>query len=179
MGDILTYRTEIIKAMELLAENKRVIFIGQNVLYPGSVVYETLESIPAKRKIEVPVFEDTHMGISIGLALGGYIPVSIFPRMDFLIIATNQLVNHLDKIQEMSSGRFKPKVIIRTAIGATRPLYPGAQHCQDHTIALQHLLTNIDVVTLVHTGDIVPAYKHALESSRSTILIELAEKVRG
>ena len=78
----------------------------------------------------------------------------------------------------MSSGRFKPKVIIRTAIGATRPLYPGAQHCQDHTIALQRLLTNIDVVALVHTEDIVPAYKHALESEKSSILIEIAEKVR-
>lgn len=179
MGNILTYRGEIIKAMELLAESKKVIFMGQNVLYPGNVIYETLESIPAKRKIEVPVFEDIQMGISIGLALEGYMPVSVFPRMDFVIIACNQLVNHLDKIEEMSCGRFRPKVIIRTAIGATRPLYPGAQHCQDHTVALQHLLTNIDVVKLVNAEDIVPAYRHALESSRSTILIELAEKVRG
>lgn len=179
MGNILTYRGELIKAMQLLAENKRVIFIGQNVLYSGGTVYETLENIPEDRKIELPVLEDTQMGMSIGLSLEGSIPVSIFPRMDFFIIATNQLVNHLDKIAEMSCGRFKPKVIIRTTIGATKPLHPGAQHCQDHTIALQHLLMNIDVVKLVNAKDIVPAYKQALESDKSTILIELAEKVRG
>jgi len=175
MGDVLTYKEEIIKAMRLLAEDERVIFIGQNVIYSGAVaIHQTLEDVPASKKFELPVVEDMQMGLSIGLSLEGYIPVSIFPRMDFLIIAANQLVNHLDKIEEMSCGRFKPKVIIRTGIGTTRPLNPGLQHCQDHTMALKAILTNVDVVKLVDPGTIVPAYKCALESDRSTILIELA-----
>ena len=40
------------------------------------------------------------MGMSIGLALNGYIPITCFPRFDFLILAFNQLVNHLDKIKK-------------------------------------------------------------------------------
>ena len=175
MGDVLNYKEEIIKAMRLLAEDERVIFIGQNVIYSGAVaIHQTLEDVPASKKFELPVVEDMQMGLSIGLSLEGYIPVSIFPRIDFLIIAVNQLVNHLDKIEEMSCGRFKPKVIIRTGIGTTRPLNPGLQHCQDHTMALKAILTNVDVVKLVDPGTIVPAYKCALESDRSTILIELA-----
>lgn len=175
MGDILNYKEEIIKAMRLLAEDERVIFIGQNVIYSGAVaIHQTLIDVPESKKIELPVAEDMQMGLSIGLSLEGYIPVSIFPRMDFLIIAANQLVNHLDKIEAMSCGRFKPKVIIRTGIGSTKPLNPGPQHCQDHTMALKALLTNVDVVKLVEPDTIVPAYKRALESNRSTILIELA-----
>ena len=40
-------------------------------------------------------------------------------------------------------------------------------------MALEALLTNVDVVKLVEADTIVPAYKRALESNRSTILIEL------
>src|SRR3972149_5134639 len=130
--------------MDLLSEDERVIFIGQNVIYAGAVaINESLAHIDASRKIEVPVFEDTQLGLSIGLALEGYIPVSIYPRMDFLILALNQLVNHLDKIEEMSAGRFIPKVIIRTCVGATELLNPGPQHRQDHTAALYAMLNSI------------------------------------
>ena len=178
MGDVLSYKEEVIRAMELLAQDERVIFLGQNVLYTGGPTYETLQSVPDERKIELPVAEELQLGMSIGLALEGYIPVSIFPRMDFLMRAMDQLVNHLDKIEEMSAGRFRPKVIIRTMIGARYPLNPGAQHSQDHTTMLYNVLTNIKVVKLVFLDEIVNAYQEALESKQSTILVELAEKIR-
>jgi len=182
MGDILTrvsYRQEIIKAMQMLAEDERVVCIGQNVIYSGAIdINKTVECFPDNRKIEVPIFENTHIGICTGLSLCGFIPLCIIPRMDFLIIAADQLVNHLDKIELISSGRFKPKVVIRTSIGAKYPLDAGPQHTQDHTEALKLLLTNIDMIKLEKVEDIVPAYQRALESERSTILIELGERMR-
>jgi len=175
----MIYRNEIIKAMNLLAKDERVIFLGQNTIYGGAIaIHETLKDVPDSKKIELPVAEEMQMGISIGLSLAGYIPISIYPRMDFLIIACNQLVNHLDKIEQMSAGRFKPKVIIRTGVGGRHPLNPGPQHCQDHTEMLKACLTNIDVVKLERAEDILPAYKRALASEKSTILIELAELMR-
>lgn len=171
----MSYRDEVAKAMEMLTRDERVIFLGQSIRYPGHVLYSTLENVPTSKKIELPVFEDVQLGMSTGLALEGYIPVSIFPRMDFLIIAANQLANHLDKIEEMSCAQFKPRVIIRTMLGSAKPLYPGVQHCQDHSEALRCLVTNIDVVKLTEGRDIVPAYRAALESVRSTILIEIAD----
>lgn len=171
----MNYKDEVIKAMNMLARDKRVIFLGQSVRYPGHIMYGTLENIPARRKVELPVFEDTQLGISTGLALEGYIPVSIFPRMDFLIIAANQLVNHLDKIEEMSCGQFKPKVIIRTMVGSTKPLYPGPQHCSDYTNVLKSFLTNVDVMKLTEAKDIVPAYEKALKNDKPTILIEMGD----
>jgi len=110
------------------------------------------------------------------LALKGYIPVSIFPRIDFLICAIDQLVNHLDKVEEMSHGEFKPGVIIRTQIGNTKPIYPGAQHCGDYTDMLMFGLKNILVIKLEYESDIIPNYKLALERARhgkSTLLVEV------
>ena len=173
----MTYKDELTNAMDLLAKDKRVIFIGQNIVYPGSIMSSSLKGIPNSKKIELPLIEDAQIGMSIGLALEGYIPVSIYPRMDFLIIATNQLVNHLDKIEEMSCGRFKPKIIIRTALGSTKPLYPGLQHCSDYTDGLRHMLKNVEVIKLTRSKDIIPAYTHALKrkDKKSTLLIEVAD----
>lgn len=176
MGDFqMTYKEELIKAMEILGNNPKTIFLGQSVACTGNAIYKTLEKVPIEKRIEMPIIEDCQMGMSIGLSLEGFIPVSIFPRMDFLILATNQLANHLDKIKEMSNNQFNPKVIIRTSIGATKPLYPGVQHCSDYTEAFKLMLKNINVVKLEKSGDIVPEYKKALESDKSTILIEVSD----
>lgn len=172
----MNYRDECSKAMQMLAQDERVLFIGQTVSYPGSVVYATMEGISEDRKIELPVMEECQMGISIGLALQGFIPVTIYPRMDFLICATNQLVNHLDKIALMSCGRYQPKVIVRALVGATKPMYPGLQHCQDHGEAMKCLLPNMDVFVLSEADYILSTYEYALKSMKPTLVIEYAEK---
>ncbi|KKM86091.1 hypothetical protein LCGC14_1282470 [marine sediment metagenome] len=175
-----TYKEEMIKAMQLLSRNPTTIFIGQNIKYEGSPAYETLQTIPDSRKIEMPVAEDMQLGICIGLSLSGFLPICIFPRMDFMMRAMDQLVNHLDKMEDMTNQRFTPHVIIRTIIGATKPLYPGEQHCQDYTEGLQAMLARVKVHRLEKAEDIVPKYREALNRiGESTILVEYAEKIRG
>ena len=168
----MTYQEEIIKAMHLLAEHPNTLFLGQSVKWPGTGLYHTIKDIPDNKKIELPVLEDIQMGISIGLSLEGFIPISIYPRWDFLILATNQLVNHLDKMEQMSDGQFKSKVIIRTAIGSIKPLFPGPQHMQDHTEAFKLMCKNINIVKLTSKEMIIPEYEKALYSDKSTILVE-------
>ena len=153
----------------MLGEDPRTIFLGQTVRYPGSAMYGSLEGVPMGKRIELPVIEDVQMGMSIGLSLEGYIPVSIYPRMDFLICAMNQLVNHLDKIKEMSHGEFAPKVIIRTAIGKKQPLYPGIQHCSDYMLTMKQALKHIKVVNV---REPMLDYKDALMRDGSTLLID-------
>ncbi len=174
------YKEEVTRAMGLLAKDSRTVFIGQNVIYTGGGdLLDTLEDVPAEKRLEVPVIEDTQLGMCIGLSLAGYIPICIFPRMDFLICAMNQLVNHLDKIAEMSHGRYSPKVIIRTIIGATKPLNPGAQHHQDYTSSLYSLLKTVRIKKLVFVEDIVPTYLEALKSDKSWIIVEVGECLRN
>ncbi len=168
------YCTELKRAMEYLAQDERTLFLGQTVAHPGSrFTYKTFVDIPLEKRLELPIMEEAQMGISTGLALAGYIPVSIYPRFDFLLLAANQLVNHLDKMEAMSEGQFTPKVIIRTVVGATLPIHPGPQHAQDHTEAFRRMLTNVDVVRLESPEAIMPAYQAALASPRSTLLVEL------
>jgi pyruvate/2-oxoglutarate/acetoin dehydrogenase E1 component len=173
----LTYLEHLRLAMEELAQNPQVIFLGQCVGYPGNALFKTVLNIDEARRIEMPVVEDLQMGISTGLALNGFIPVTVYPRFDFLILAANQLVNHLDKFSGMSGGTVSPKVIIRVCVGSTHPLHPGIQHCSDHTEAFSLLLKNTEVIRLADKEQIIPSYRKALnrEDGKSTLLVELAD----
>ena len=101
------------------------------------------------------------MGMSIGLALVGHIPVSFYPRWNLLSLAVNQLVNHLDKMSIISNGGFRPKVIIRTGIGSERPLHSQFQHIGDYTEAFRLMCPNIEIIRLEEPEDIFPAYQKA------------------
>jgi len=169
------YLEQTKKAMEWLSKKKDTIFLGQTVEYPGSPMFKSLEDIPKNKKIEMPIAEDMQLGMSIGLSLEGYIPISVYPRMDFLILATNQLVNHLDKVKEMSNGEFSPGVIVRTQIGSSKPLYPGPQHTGNYYQMLSKGLKNVMVVKLDKAKDIMRYYKIAYKLAKdgmSSLLIE-------
>ena len=144
----MKYADELTKAMDLLAKDPKTIFLGQAVEYPGTAMTNTLKNVPKKKLIEIPVAEEMQLGISNGLALNNYIPISIFPRWNFLLLATNQLINHLDKFEVMSQGLFKTKVIIRTSIGSQRPLHPQHQHVGDFTEAFKKVLSTVDIIRL-------------------------------
>ena len=174
----MKYKDEIIRSMEYLADDERTLFLGQSVAYSGNAIYNTLVTVPDEKKIEMPVFEDVQMGMSIGLAMQGYVPVTCYPRFDFVLLATNQLVNHLDKIQIMSEGKLRPRVIIRTSIGSTNPLDGGVQHTQDYTAAYKDMLRdNVEVVLLEDPERIFIEYKRALEREdcKCTLLVEYGD----
>ena len=138
----MKYADELTKAMDFLAENPQTIFLGQAVEYPGTAMSTTLKNISKEKLLEIPVAEEMQLGITNGLALNNFIPVSIFPRWNFLLLAANQLINHLDKLSVMSQGKFKTKVIVRTSIGSQRPLNPQHQHIGDFTEAFKKVLTS-------------------------------------
>ncbi len=173
----MKYFDELKKAMNFLSENHSTIFIGQAVAVPGTAMRNTLTDIPVDKLIELPVAEEMQMGMTTGMALTGLIPVSIFPRWNFLLYAINQLVNHLDKVSVMSNDGYKTKVIIRTSIGSERPLHPQYQHVGDFTEAIQKMCTTIDVIRLDEPSDIFSSYEKALlrDDGKSTILVEYGD----
>lgn len=168
----MKYFDELKKSMEFLAKDPNTIFLGQAVCFEGTGVFNTIKSIDINKRLELPVCEEFQMGVTNGLALSGKIPISIFPRWNFLLLATNQIVNHLDKIPLMSD--FKTKVIIRTVIGSQRPLHPQHQHVGDFTDAFKLMVKNIEIIRLDEPEQIFPSYKKALERSdgKSTLLVE-------
>jgi pyruvate/2-oxoglutarate/acetoin dehydrogenase E1 component len=170
----MKYFDELKRSMNFLAGDPRTLFLGQAVSVAGTAMTNTLVEVPRNRLIELPVAEEMQMGMTTGMALTGLIPVSIFPRWNFMLCAINQLVNHLDKVQSMSNGGYVAQAIIRTGIGSERPLHPQHQHVGDFTDAIRSMCTTIEVVRLEEPAEIFPAYQKALlrTDGKSTILVE-------
>ncbi len=166
----MTYYDNLCRAMEMIAEHPRSIFLGQAVSCAGTGMSRSFEKVPREKLIELPVFENAQLGMSIGLSLEGMLPVSIFPRWNFLLLAADALVNHLDKISLYSA--YRPRVIIRTAVGSSVPLDPGWQHLGNFSDAFRMMLKTVRVVELDTPNEIVSEYKKAMERVGSTILVE-------
>jgi len=173
----MKYFEELKKAMSLLAENPKTIFIGQAVEYEGTGLYDSLSHIPRTKRLELPVAEYFQSGLANGMAIEGMIPISTYPRWNFLLMGTDQIINHLDKFKTMSNGKLKPKVIIRVAVGSEHPVDPQCQHKGNFSEAFRNMTNNTEVIELVEPEDIIPAYKKALtrNDNINTILVEYAD----
>ena len=170
----MKYFDELKRTMEWMAQHPRTIFVGQTVAGPGTFMFQTLRDLPPEKAWEMPINESFQMQFTIGLALAGYIPISVYPRQNFLLIGTADMVNMLDKIPIISSNKLLPKVIIRVAVGPDSPVHPGHQHVGNFVDGFRRILSWIDVVELEEPEQIFPAYQHALEreDQRSTLMIE-------
>ena len=173
----MKYFDELKKSMEWIGSQENTIFIGQAVEVPGTAMFNTIKDIEKTKRVELPVFEDTQLGMSIGMSLAGKKVISIFPRWNFLLCATNQLVSHLDKLPIISEGEVAPNILIRTAVGSQRPLFPGYQHIGNMSSAFREMLSNVEIIELFEPEDIFPAYKKAFqrEDGKSTILVEFQD----
>ncbi len=170
----MTYFDELKRTMEWLAEQPDTMFVGQTVAGPGTFMYQTLRDVPADRTLEMPINESFQLQFSIGMALAGYIPISVYPRQNFLLLATSDLVNMLDKIPAISEGKLWPQMIIRVAAGPYEPVHPGHQHVGNYAEAFRKMFTSIDVVELEEPEQIFPAYRDALhrDDRKPTLIIE-------
>jgi len=173
----MKYKEELTRAMEWLGSKEDTVFVGQACRVSGHAISSTLEKVPLDKRIELPVFEEMQLGLSTGMALEGYVPITMYPRFDFFILACNQLINHLDKIREMSQNDMCPRVIIRVSVGSKHPIDAGPQHTQNHVDAMRLMLTDVNVVELNEPEDIFPAFQEAYErpDSRATLLVEHGE----
>lgn len=171
------YNQRLRESMNWLAEQDLTYFLGQAVCYAGTGCYESLVDIPEHKKMEFPVAENFQIGVSTGLAIAGLIPVSIVPRWNFLLCATDQIVNHLDKMKSLSDGQCCPKVIIRVAVGSERPVDPQDQHKGNFSDAFRLMCKNIEIIECHTPESILPAYQRAYlrDDQKSTIVVEFPD----
>jgi pyruvate/2-oxoglutarate/acetoin dehydrogenase E1 component len=169
------YKDALTNSMTFLGQQSDTIFIGQQILWHGNPMSTTLGNIPKDKMIEVPVMEETQMGMTLGLALNGHKVVSFYPRWDFLICAANQLVNHLDKIKKMSNGQWNPHILIRVGKGADKPLDPGHQHKGNYIDEFKEMCPDIEFHNLKSWSDIELAYKYANNNGGIHVLAEYPE----
>ncbi len=160
--------------MEWVAQQDRTLFVGQTVAGPGTFMFQTLRDVPKEKTLEMPINESFQMQFTLGLSLAGYIPVSVYPRQNFLLLATSDMVNMIDKVPAISEEKVNPRMIIRVASGPYKPVHPGHQHIGNYADAFRNMFSWIDVVELEEPKDIFPAYERALvqKEDKTTLIIE-------
>jgi pyruvate/2-oxoglutarate/acetoin dehydrogenase E1 component len=167
------YKDSLINAMTYLGNKDNTVFIGQQIVYPGNPMSTTLINVSKHKMIEVPVMEETQMGMSLGMAMTGKTVISFYPRWDFIVSATNQLVNHVDKY-ELMTGK-KANILIRLGKGADTPLDPGHQHKGSYINEFKSLCPNITFYDLVDYNSIIDSYVNAYEQGGVHVLVEYPE----
>lgn len=171
-----SYKGELTKAMDELARDPLVRFVGYGVKIGRAM--GTLKNVPDHQLIEMPVAENLLVSFAIGLSLKGLKPVVFIERFDFILNALDAIVNHLDKMHSISEGEFKPAVILRIVVGnRQKPLFTGETHTQDFSSALKSLVS-FPVIGLHDAALICSVYRSAHNRikmgtyGRSTALVE-------
>ena len=141
---MITFTDKLEADMKWLAEQEDTVFLGQGITV-GDKFYGTLDEVPKHKCIEFPVAENLMMGSAVGLALQGYKPIVLFQRMDFMLIAADQIINHLALMPEMSGNQFELPVVIRACVGSQSKRFDvGKQHNKNFKHIFQPYLEVVD-----------------------------------
>ena len=111
-----------------MERDPRVFVYGIGV--PDQGIFGTTVGLAEKfgqlRCFDTPVAEDSMVGFGLGAAINGFRPIHIHIRVDFLILAMNQLINMVSCYHYLSGGTLKVPMVIRAIVG--RGWGQGAQH---------------------------------------------------
>lgn len=128
----LTYGAAIRQAFAYLLEQYSNVFVvGQGLWSPwyvGNSMSDLEKEFGVERVVDTPISELACTGMAVGASLCGYRPIVVHPRMDFMILAADQIVNQAAKWSYMLGGQAHPAVTIRAIIN--RGGEQGAQHSQ-------------------------------------------------
>ncbi|HEY7309783.1 MAG TPA: transketolase C-terminal domain-containing protein [Gemmataceae bacterium] len=114
-----------------MERDSSVLVFGLDVDDPKAIQGTTrglLEKYGSDRVFGTPLSEDAMTGAAIGMALAGLRPIHVHIRMDFLMLAMNQLVNVAAKSRYMYGGAVSVPLVVRSMIG--KSWGQGAQHSQ-------------------------------------------------
>jgi pyruvate/2-oxoglutarate/acetoin dehydrogenase E1 component len=167
------YKDALTEAMTFLGSKEDTVFIGQQIVYAGNPMSTTLGGVDKDKMIELPVMEETQMGMSLGLAMTGKTVITFYPRWDFIILAANQLINHVDKF-ELMAGK-KANIIVRLGKGSDKPLDPGHQHKGNYFEEFKSMCPHITFHNLTRKDNILDIYKTAYEQGGVHVIVEYPE----
>jgi len=144
---LITAAEAILEATDLcLAADPRVYLMGEGVADPKGI-FGTTSGLVARwggdRIVEMPVAENGLTGIAIGSALRGRRPVMVHQRVDFALLALEQLLNNAAKTFYVTNGHHTVPLVVRLIIG--RGWGQGPEHSQ----ALEPLFAHVPGLKVV------------------------------
>ncbi|MBI4149112.1 alpha-ketoacid dehydrogenase subunit beta [Candidatus Woesearchaeota archaeon] len=138
---ILTFAEAVREALvQSMQADPSVFVVGEGVPDPTGSFGTTKglqEHFGRQRAWEMPLSENGMTGVCIGAALGGMRPVMVHLRIDFLLLAMDQLVNNAANWHYMFGGKDAVPLVVRVMIG--RGFGNGAQHAQSLQALFAHI----------------------------------------
>jgi pyruvate/2-oxoglutarate/acetoin dehydrogenase E1 component/TPP-dependent pyruvate/acetoin dehydrogenase alpha subunit len=155
-----------------MSRDKSVVVFGLDVDDPKAIL-GTTRDLPQKygadRVFGTPLAEDAMTGVAIGMALAGLRPVHIHIRMDFLMLAMNQLINIAAKTYYTFGGQVSVPLVVRAMIG--RSWGQGAQHSQAFHSFFMHV-PGLKVVAPSNPYDAKGCLIAAIRDNNPVIFVE-------
>jgi pyruvate dehydrogenase E1 component beta subunit len=152
----ITYRTAVHDALrDALRDNPRVMLMGEDVgRYGGTYAASKglLDEFGPERVRDTPLSELGFVGIGIGAALGGLLPIVEVMTVNFSLLALDQVVNTAAALRHMSGGQFSVPLVIRMATGA------GRQLAAQHSHSLDPWYAHIPGIKVVAPATVTDAY---------------------
>lgn len=115
----------------LLSNHKEFFVIGQGLWSPwyvGATMNNLDKKFGKDKVIDCPVSEYATTGAAVGASICGYKPMIVHPRIDFMLLAIDQIVTQAAKWRYMFGGKSSAPVTFRGIIN--RGGEQGAQHSQ-------------------------------------------------
>ncbi len=125
---------------EIMKSNSKTVLFGLGVDDPKGIFGTTkdLKEIYGNERVfDMPASENAMTGVAIGMSLNKMIPIMNHQRMDFFLLAMDQLINNAAKWKYMFGGQQKTPIIIRLIIG--RGWGQGPTHSQN----FQNMFANV------------------------------------
>lgn len=146
----ITYTQALNEALKQnIAADDRVFLIGQGVKSPwyvGTTTIGLIDQFGEERIIDTPVSENGVTGVAIGAALAGMHPILLFPRMDFMYYAMDQIANHAANWYYMFGGHLNVSLTIWAIVNR------GDEQAAQHSQAIQAILAHIPGLKVVMPG---------------------------
>lgn len=169
---ILTSAQAINEALAIMGErDKNVILMGQGIDDKGAFYGTTagLRPIYGDRLIETPVSENAMVGVAVGLAMSGKRPIIQFHRVEFALLAMEQIINNAAKMHYISNGQHKCPLVIRMIVG--RGWGQGPEHSQSLE-AMFAYIPGLKVLMPTFPADYKGMLISAIEDDNPVVIIE-------
>jgi pyruvate/2-oxoglutarate/acetoin dehydrogenase E1 component len=170
---MLTYAEAIQEALdEEMTRDPSVYVLGEDVAIWGNLFGCTkglLAKYGKERVRDTPISEAALMGCAVGSAASGMRPVAEIMYIDFISIAIDQIINHAARWHQLSGGKVKIPLVVRTQGGV------GFRNSSQHSQSLENWFVNIPGLVVVMPStpyDVKGLLKASIRDDNPVIFIE-------
>ena len=157
---------------DLLAEDDRVVILGEDV-GPRGGVFRATDGLHGQygdlRVLDTPLAESSIIGIAIGMAVAGLLPIAEIQFADFIHSAFDQLLSEASRMHYRSNGDFPVPMVVRAPWGG------GVHGALYHSQAIEAFYAHIPglkVVAPSTPADVAGLLRQAMDDPDPVLFLE-------